>query len=117
MTKKADSKPALELDPNDPFEAVLYDIITTNRKKRKDYAGDGDPFQNFKDSAYQINSTAGMAAEHLIAVKQSRLRTVLTPGREVQNESAADTILDRAVYSIIALALYRAGEYETPDAK
>lgn len=101
----------LTLDPNDPFEKQLIDIVATNRRKRKDYAGDGDPFRNFKDTAIQVNGSPGLSVEVLLATKASRLKTLLFTGASAVNESVEDTILDRAVYSIIALAMYRQGLY------
>lgn len=95
----------------DPFDAVLEEIRELNERKRSDYTG-GDPWENFKDSARQTNTTPGMSAETLIATKQSRLRQLLKAGRVAVNEPVRDSLLDRAVYSIIALALYDAGLYE-----
>lgn len=99
------------LDPHDPFESAIWDMVKMNRKKRADYAGNGNPFQNFIDSAYQINTVPGMSCEQLIATKQARLRNLINSGRVPQNESVEDTILDRAVYAAIALAMYRQGLY------
>lgn len=104
------------LNLDDPFEAVVWDMVQMNRRKRADYAGDGNPFQNFIDSAYQVNSVPGMSCEQLIATKQARLRNLINcnlinSGRVPQNESVEDTMLDRAVYATIALAMYRQGLY------
>lgn len=104
-----ETRPSLNLD--DPFEVVVWDMVQMNRRKRADYAGDGNPFQNFIDSAYQLNSVPGMSCEQLIATKQARLRNLIGSGRTPQNESVEDTILDRAVYAAIALAMYRQGLY------
>jgi len=102
----------ITLDPNDQFEAVVMEMVRTNRKKRADYAGDGHIFQNFYDSAYQLGLTPGYSVETLVATKQSRLRVLgVEDKRIVNNESKRDTILDRAVYSVIALALYDEGSY------
>jgi hypothetical protein len=81
------------------------------RAKRHDYAGDSDPWQNFYDSAQQVNGTAGQSVETLIATKQARLRQLLFTGRSPKNESVRDTILDRAVYSVIALSIFDRGDY------
>jgi hypothetical protein len=99
------------LDPNDPFEALLIEMVQLNRAKRHDYAGDSDPWQNFYDSAQQVNGTAGQSVETLIATKQARLRQLLFTGRSPKNESVRDTILDRAVYSVIALSIFDRGDY------
>lgn len=107
-----DNKPsAVTLNADDPFEAALIAMVETNRRKRADYASDGDPWRNFKDTARQVNSTPGMSCEVLIATKQSRLSNLLGTGRNPQNESVEDTVLDRAVYSVIALAMFKQGLY------
>ncbi len=105
----------ITLDDTDPFEAVLIKAVVINRLKRKDYAGDGWWSQNFYDSAYQVNSTAGMSCETLIATKQSRLRVLLQPGVKPKNEAVEDTLLDRFVYSGISLGLWSEGGYKPKE--
>ena len=39
------------LDPSDPFDAAIIPIVETNRRKRADYAKDGNPFDNFETSS------------------------------------------------------------------
>lgn len=95
----------------DPFDAVIEQIQETNRRKRADYTVGADPWSNFKDVARQINATPGTSVEVLIATKQARLRSLFGEGKAPRNESIEDTLLDRAVYSIIALAMYREGLY------
>lgn len=113
MSRVANS---IVLDPNNPFEAVLIEMVKTHRAKAKDYAGDGHPNQNFYDSGYQLNLTAGHSCETLIATKQARLRVLLpslwsNSDSEPSNESIRDTFLDRAVYSVIALTILDEGDY------
>lgn len=105
------------LDHNEPFDAVLIDMLRTHRAKRKDYAGDGHPNQNFYDTAYQLSSTAGLSCEQLLATKAARLRVLLpalAEGPKPANESIEDTLLDRAVYSVLALTIWREGGYHHP---
>lgn len=115
----------VELDPNNPFELVLIKMVETHRKKSADYAGTGsgvNPNQNFYDVGYQLSHTAGESCENLIAVKQARLRVLLgqmwkdmesrgMKSSGPQNESIDDTLLDRAVYAVIALTLWNEGGY------
>lgn len=113
----------ITLDPSNDFEAVLIKMVETSRKKRADYAGEGEddhPWQNFYDSAYQLGLTAGHSVETLIGTKQARLR-VLLPGMwkavgkdsgVPKNEPIEDTLLDRAVYSVIAVCLWNEGGYD-----
>jgi hypothetical protein len=106
------ASPEVTLDPMDPFERVLIEMVTLNRLKRADYAGDDKWTANFYDSAYQTNTTAGHACELLLSTKASRLRTLLKPGREPKNEPVRDTLRDRAVYSAIAVGIWDEGGYE-----
>jgi hypothetical protein len=99
---------------SDPFDRVLEEIRALNRSKRADYA-DTDPWSNFRDAGRQVNSGAGTAVEVLIGTKQSRLRQLLQPGRTPANESVRDSLIDRACYSIIAVALHDAGLYSTEE--
>lgn len=100
------------LDPNDPFDAALIPIVEMNRRKRKDYAADGDPFSNFKTSS-GLMGVAGFgpteAAIFNVTQKLARLQSLRTNGRihDTANESVGDTYLDLAVYAIIAYALYQ----------
>lgn len=102
----------ITLDETDPFELVLCDIIETNRRKRKDYALDGSPFSNFEDTARNLGFNGfGPVESALFNVLQklARLRSLRANGRMdgVANESVEDTLLDLAVYGIIALAISR----------
>ena len=112
------SSDAIVLNPDSPFEMAVAAMIVTHRKKSKDYAGadEGvDPYQNFIDSAYQLSLTPGESVETLIATKQARLRVLLRKmllgEGEPLNEGIEDTILDRAVYSVISLVLWRQDQY------
>lgn len=92
------------LNSADPIERVLIDIVNTNRRKRADYAQDGNIFSNFDQAAFAAGVSVEQGIEYMIATKQARLVALRDNGREPQNESVYDTKLDRAVYSIIALA-------------
>jgi hypothetical protein len=107
----------LTLNPEEAFDAVLIKMVETHRAKRQDYAGDDHPNQNFYDVAYQLGLTPGHSVESLIATKQARLRILLPrlwkkTKLKPANEGIADTLLDRAVYSVIALTIWNVGDYE-----
>lgn len=102
----------LTLNESDPFDRVLIKMLRMNRKKRLDYAADGDPFSNFRDSAYNLgaeNYGPLEAAYQLLLTKVARLRSLRVNGRlnDPQNESVEDTWLDLAVYAVICLALFQ----------
>lgn len=101
---------AVTLDPNDPFDAALIPIVETNRRKRKDYAKDGDPFSNFKATAEGLGLDGfgpTEAAIFNVLQKLARLQSLRANNRlhDTANEAVIDTYLDLAVYSIIAYAI------------
>lgn len=105
------------LNPEEPFDAVLIKMLATHRSKRRDYAGDDHPNQNFYDSAYQVGITGGHSVETLIATKQARLRVLLpqlwkNSNTQPSNEGIEDTLLVRAVYATIALTIWEEGGYK-----
>lgn len=87
-----------------PIEAALERMRAVFASKNADYADDRDWKSNFVDVAEQLGFDHYTAAEVLIAVKQARLKSLRVNGRAPANEAVEDTILDRAVYSLIALA-------------
>jgi hypothetical protein len=97
------------LDPQDPFEAACIDLVSTNRRKRADYTS-GRWDENFVRVADQVGLTREQAVEVHIATKQARLCALTATGRAPANESISDTKLDRAVYSVIALAMDLEGD-------
>lgn len=108
---------AIELNPENAFESALIKMVEIHRLKQLDYSGKDHTNQNFYDSAYQLGLTGGHAVENLISTKQARLR-VLLPDlwngvRTPANEGIADTLLDRAVYSVIAMTIWSEGGYSS----
>lgn len=90
----------------EPVARAIEIITNTFASKNADYADARSWRSNFEDVGTQMGFTARDSAEVLIAVKQARLRALRSNGGLPQNESVEDTVLDRAVYSVIALALY-----------
>jgi hypothetical protein len=99
----------VQLDPSDPFEAALIPIVETNRRKRADYALDGDPFSNFRGTAEFIGRPTWVSPLFNCAQKLERVKSLMANGRldDPRNEAVEDTILDNAVYGVIAWAIYR----------
>lgn len=109
----------LVLDPTDPFEKVLIEIVETNRRKRKDYALDGSPFSNFDDTAAGLGIEGFTAAESAVfnmLQKLARLKSLRANGRmdDPANEAVIDTRLDLAVYGVIQLAISRYPDGKVP---
>jgi hypothetical protein len=89
------------LDPISYFQAALAKIAAVHERKASDYTT-FDEFENFEYAAEVAGINTAEAIEVLIGVKTARLKTLKY--RDPLNESKFDTYLDRAVYSIIALA-------------
>jgi len=88
------------------FYELLEEIKALHDKKRHDYANDADPFANFR-----LCELGGIDAWKGIAVrlgdKYSRLMSFIEKGDlKFKDESIKDTLMDNAVYSLIALILY-----------
>lgn len=118
--RASESLDAVTLNPDDPFERVVMDIVQTNRRKRKDYAVDGSPFSNFDTTAAGLGIEGFGAKESAIfnvLQKLARLSSLRANGRldDPQNESVEDTYLDLAVYSIIAYAIHRFPAGRVPE--
>lgn len=98
----------ISLNPDDPFEAALIPIVETNRRKRADYAVDGDPFSNFRGTAEFIGRPAWTSALFNVSQKMERVKSLRANGRadSPANEPLRDTVLDLAVYAVIAWAIY-----------
>ena len=93
-----------------PIRDALDRIRGTFASKNADYANTVWD-SNFRDVAGQMGWSGPLeSAEALIAVKQARLRSLRVNGTVPKNESTFDTVLDRAVYSVIALAILTAEE-------
>lgn len=88
----------------DPVDNAIADITEINRKKRADYTSGDDPFQNFKEVATETGRSVEEVFDVMIAVKNARIRSLRANDREPQNESLTDSLLDRAVYSVLAYA-------------
>lgn len=95
----------------DPIGSILLEMYRVNKSKRADYTGDRGIFANFSESGDQVGISAGKGIEYMIATKQSRLKGLLQPGVTPNNESVLDTLMDRAVYSVIGVAAYKEGLY------
>ena len=95
----------ITLNRDDPFERVLIEMVKLSRKKAHDYASEDDRFSNFRETADHLGLEAIDSCDLLVATKQARLKQLRAKGRAM-NESMRDTYVDRAVYSVIAVALY-----------
>jgi hypothetical protein len=87
------------------FHELLEEIGRLHDKKQEDYGTDGDPFANVRGSA-QFGVDPWVGALVRLNDKVHRLGEFSRKGA-LANESAEDSMLDIAVYALIALILYR----------
>lgn len=97
----------LVLNEDDPFEAVLAEMVRMFRKKNADYARTGSRWSNFEDMSRFLGdeSKPWLSALVLCQQKLSRIGALVSSGKEPTNESLLDSLLDNAVYAAMALAM------------
>ena len=88
------------------FTELLNEIQTLHDSKAHDYAKDSDRFSNFKEASAYSHVEVNKVFEVLLGIKQARLNELTSSGKSPNNESIRDTMLDRCVYSILALQFY-----------
>ncbi len=85
------------------FYALLDEIAALHSNKNHDYAVVGDPYSNFrKCEAFGIPAWKGVLTR--MSDKWSRIEQ-LVGGKTPKNESLRDSLIDNAVYSLIAVLL------------
>lgn len=92
------------------FEDVLEELRNMHYRKQSDYGRDEDPYANVRGSE-EWGVEAWVGALVRATDKLKRLQKA-AQGGELANESVEDSLIDMAVYVIIALILYREGNYE-----
>lgn len=93
---------------NHNFHAILKEIGDLHDVKNKDYGQDHDPYANVRGST-EWGVPAWKGAMIRANDKIKRLQKYAQVG-ELANESVEDSFKDLAVYSLIALDLYRQEE-------
>lgn len=87
------------------FHKVVEDIAWLHDKKQADYGSGNDPYANVRASqAWGLDPWVGALVR--LSDKVHRLQQ-FAEKKALSNESAEDSMLDIAVYAIIALVLYR----------
>jgi hypothetical protein len=89
------------------FEKVIDEILAMHRKKQADYGNPehNDPFANVRAS--EDFGIPGWVGSVIRANDKVRRLQKAARGRKLANESIEDSLLDAAVYFIIALCLFR----------
>jgi hypothetical protein len=88
---------------NPKFDALLAEIKALHDSKNSDYAHDADPLSNFRRAkAFGVSPVTGVALR--MSDKWSRIEQLMS-GKTPKNESLRDSLIDNAVYSLIAVML------------
>lgn len=87
------------------FTQVLDEIRATHDKKQADYGTEDDQFANIRASEL-FGFPAWVGAVMRAQDKIHRIQTFSRKGK-LANETVEDSLLDSAVYAVIALAMYR----------
>lgn len=90
-----------------PFEQAIQEILDMHTKKQIDYGRpeQGDPFANVRAS--EDFGIPGWIGAIIRANDKVRRLQKAARGGKLANESIEDSLLDAAVYFIIALCLFR----------
>lgn len=86
------------------IEDTYAEGILTVKSKVADYAKDSDAFSNFRFAAQAANCTVEQVLLMLLGIKLARLTNLLTSGRDPNNESTFDTMVDAINYNAILKA-------------
>lgn len=92
------------------FHDLLQRVGKMHDNKQADYGSDEDPFANVTAST-EFGIEPWLGAVLRMNDKVTRLKTA-AKGKQLKNESVVDSLLDIAVYSLIALVLHE--ELEVP---
>lgn len=90
------------------FIKILEEMGALHIKKMKDYGRVGDPFANVKASE-EWGAKPWIGAMIRGTDKIRRLQSYVRNGK-LENEGVEDSLIDLAVYSVIALVLFREQE-------
>lgn len=89
------------------FYKLLEQMADLHSCKNHDYAGTSDPLKNLR-ACKRLNLEPFLGVVVRLQDKWSRLEEFVKSGQlMVKNESVLDTLMDNAVYSLLAIILYK----------
>ena len=89
------------------FFKLLDDMAELHSRKNHDYAGTSDPLKNLR-ACERLDLKPFMGVMVRLQDKWSRLEEFVKSNKlMVKNESVIDTLMDNAVYSLLAIILYQ----------
>lgn len=86
------------------FTKLTDSMVALTKRKNADYAGDSDPFRNFREFG-----TMGFLVR--MSDKWSRIKNLVGGDKapQVKDETVEDTLLDLATYSLLLICWLRSG--------
>jgi len=88
---------------NPKFDALIAEIVALHESKNHDYSQDTDPLSNFRRARnVGVDPMRGVLVR--MCDKWSRIEQ-LTTGKSPKHESLRDSLIDNAVYSLLAIIL------------
>ena len=87
------------------FYTLLEEMAETHSVKNHDYADQGDPLSNFKEVAQATGLTPFQVIHVFLATKLARIKQLTKKTNMVKGESILDSLLDNAIYSILAVII------------
>lgn len=97
------------------FYKLLEEMADTHSRKNHDYADQGDPLSNFKEVAEIVGITPFQVVQVFLATKMVRIKQLRTKPNLVQGESIKDSLMDNAIYSLLAYLLLEETEEPVHD--
>lgn len=91
--------------PMNEFEQVLAEMKELHDRKRSDYGRKEDPFANVRAS--EDFGVEGWVGAMIRANDKMRRLQAAAKGSTLRNEGIEDSLIDMAIYSAIALTMYR----------
>jgi len=89
------------------FYKLLEQMANLHSRKSHDYSGTKDPLKNLR-ACVRLNLTPFLGVLVRLQDKWSRLEEFIKSGQlMVKNESVIDTLMDNAIYSLLAIILYQ----------
>jgi hypothetical protein len=90
------------------FYDLLNQIGDLHARKNTNYAEDNDPLSNLK-ACQRLNVSPFMGVMIRLQDKWSRLEQLAKGKPDLVGESVEDTLMDNAIYSLLAIILIREG--------
>lgn len=99
------------------FYKLLNQMAELHSRKNHDYAGTSDPLKNLR-ACGRLNLEPFLGVLIRLQDKWSRLEEFVNSGQlMVKNESVIDTLMDNAVYSLLAIILYQEQQNKSKEKK